>query len=158
VLRRADSRRSCRFRRSLRIVAPDAHAVPALHAERDQRTSRAIGFVAELAVRVADLLMARVVAHVETAVGSGTPASVTRRSEYNIVIGSSRRDAKGCLVGSRTQKPEDATGTCTDDNGAGTRSLVVTPRSMVPAPTSPRMSRSVTRLENEKDWAHMVKN
>ena len=110
-------------------MAPDAHAVPALHAERDQRTSRAIGFVAELAVRVADLLMA----HVETAVGSGTPASVTRRSEYNIVIGSSRRDAKGCLVGSRTQKPEDATGTCTDDNGAGTRSLVVTPWSMVPS-------------------------
>ena len=133
MLRRADSRRSCRFRRSLRIVAPDAHAVPALHAERDQRTSRAIGFVAELAVRVADLLMARVVAHVETAVGSGTPASVTRRSEYNIVIGSSRRGAKGCLVGSRTQKPEDATGTCTDDNGAGTRSLVVTPWSMVPS-------------------------
>ena len=35
------------------VAAPDADAVAALHAERDQRASRAIGLVAKLAVRVA---------------------------------------------------------------------------------------------------------
>ena len=49
-------------------------------------------------------------AHVDTAVGSGAPASVTSRSECRIVIGSSPQEAKGCPFGSRTQKPADRYG------------------------------------------------
>ena len=39
------------------VAAPDADAVAALHPERDQRAGGAIGLVAKLAVRVAQLLM-----------------------------------------------------------------------------------------------------
>src|SRR6185436_11516573 len=75
-----------------------------------------------------------------TTAGSGRPASVTSRSEWRTDAGSSRHEANGWLVGSRAQKPPDRTGTGTEHNGAGTPSLVVTPMSMVPVPTSERIS------------------
>src|SRR4029434_2588659 len=71
-----------------------------------------------------------------TGSGSGRSASVTSRSEWRTVTGSSGNDARAWPFGSRTQNPADRPGTGTEHNGAGTRSLVVMPMSMVPAPTS----------------------
>ena len=56
---------ACFCRRVLRdhplraVAAPDADTVAALHPERDQRAGGAIGLVAKLSVRIAQLLMTR---------------------------------------------------------------------------------------------------
>jgi hypothetical protein len=75
------------------IAAPDADAIAALNAERDQRAGGAIGFVAKLPVRIAQLLMAR---HERVAVGPAFGRAVEGAADG---ICDQRRSADAVNVG-----------------------------------------------------------